>query len=220
MEYDYFCDSLHTLLRCAQEQELELLTNKEHLRIATDLYHTTVMFHRHDDEGVIMPFVFWILYISAAACAKSNCLKVVNEPNICPAYPEKDKLMSSLFELVRTQGILDSEKHLRVLIEVKGTERYPCDLRGNCASQNVAQLFQQVALSYASGLWHTALLCGLVTTFEWNLFVIESVSDKMGPLKLRVTEFRTFTIDETRLEESMSLLGSYIVNYLDTVTQN
>ena len=59
---------------------------------------------------------------------------------------------------------------LQRLREIKGTGTYPFSLVGEEARRSFAQLFQQVALSHASGLWENSLLCGLGTSMEWNFF--------------------------------------------------
>ena len=163
-------------------------------------YGTFLQFRRRDDEHVLMPFI-----VSVLSSAAYPDFIVVPAPIVCPP----------LSEMLSDVAILAVQDHLeyRVLLEVKGSLVYPCDLGGERASRNVAQLFQQVAMAFVSGLWTKPLLCGLVTSHEWNFFLVDCVCMRQ-PILLRIKEFHAFRVDEQRLDESISIIVQFIHAHL------
>ena len=156
------------------------------METAIKFFKSTCLFKRHNDEGTIHPFVHWILH-AAAASMNSEIYHVVNEPCVFP--PNEDWL--SDLAVMETQCICIMQHHvMKVLVETKGTGGFPRNLQNVKigqkkyklkASGDMSQLFQQVALAYASGLWQNSLLCGLVTSNEWHFFVVESTSSRQQP---------------------------------------
>ena len=179
-----------------------------YLVIAQEIFESSTRYRDGHDEGRIVPVVHFILH--SAAYSLNKLFRVIAEPSVCPAI--KDMLGDAA--VLEAQCIVENEI-LRVLVVAKGSQVYPYDLRGDCTCKHVGQLFQQVALAYASGLWETTLLCGLVTSFQWNFFVVESASAKCSPIQIRIKEFSTFDIDPEKQEETVSVLMSFVMAYLD-----
>jgi hypothetical protein len=166
------------------------------METAIKFFKSTCLFKRHNDEGIIRPFVHWILH-AAAASMKSEIYHVVSEPCV---FPANEDWLSDL-AVMETQCIMQHHV-MKVLVETKGTGVFPRNLqnvkighKNYKASEDISQLFQQVALAYASGLWQNSLLCGLVTSDEWHFFVVESTSSKQQPFRMSVTGYSTFNVN-------------------------
>ena len=165
---------------------------------------------RHNDERVLIPFIHLVLF-AAAKSMPGRKYDVIATPLVVSGSDDTTSHMAMFETVMIMQGNV-----LRVLLEVKGTGTYPYGLEGERAKRCLAQLFQQVALSHASGLWENSLLCGLVTSMEWNFFQVQIRSS--WPFQMFVTKFHTHKVDKDRPVESVKDLVAFIMAYLDECT--
>ena len=129
---------------------------------------TPLLLRRDDNEGMIRPVIHSTLGCAAFSAEQQTkrLFAVVAEPSVYQDMP--DRLADeAVMETIR-QYKYDL---IRVLVEVKGTGKFPYDLQPFATFEsNCCQLFQQTAMARIDGEWSDNLLIALATYDYWYLF--------------------------------------------------
>jgi hypothetical protein len=104
---------------------------------------------QHDDIAIIRPGI----HNTLQCAAMSLNLKlgrpvyfVSAEPSV---VPETDKRLAGEVVFMCIKG---HNKKIRILLEVKGSSKYPYNLQGHGSRQGISQMLEEVALSFNSDL--------------------------------------------------------------------